>query len=233
MKKLNYEIKEVDGKKRAVFGDYGISHYVQKDKSGNEYFHIPNIYCLENGVTLENQLFTDREGMAVKSVFDGYADALLGSSLFGNNSLDPVIFLDRKIAAEMRRKTIAGWKNATWKYGIVIGNIDSFYNGSIVLESKDKVQSIFDENGTPLLFNTRKEAEDVLKELEWEVDSFISNRLCSNKEKDHFFYEELFKDTDKNDILNRVMHWTNVEEENGEFNVDKRFFMRVKEIIQK
>jgi hypothetical protein len=178
MTKTKFEIyKTESGETRVRFpecvGKHGEMDYCTNiDKKGHIYFSIPYPYEREEGEKCIDKFFFyggDSAGYAVKSVFDGYADALQQkATMFGisTDSLEPVLFADRKYGESIRKKTMDGWKNAIWKYGIRFQDLNSFGLGPVISEGMKT-------DGDKILFCTRKEAIQERDKLQSHIDEII------------------------------------------------------------
>ena len=149
----------------AVFEDKSIATIHEMPEDGTKYFYIENPYCKEGDTlnTLARRHFLDYPKDAVMAVREGYADALSGmKKIFGfGDTLKPVIILDRDKAEEYRKKTLEGWKDAEFAYGISFGSKSSF--SGYTLRDKDGNVCLFGEN-EPITFKTAEEAQDYFNE---------------------------------------------------------------------
>jgi len=163
---LNFKLVEDKDKEYVEFIDFvqgktgrNFQTRIQKNAEGNEYCIIPNVYSSNEDVLLQYS-FHNMPGDAIKSIFDGYGDTLMQGELFeSGDQLKAVMFLDRVIGEQMRAKTMEGFKNTTWKYGIRLCNRFSLSSGNFISNS-------YKEN----LFSTREEAENRLAEMKKAVD---------------------------------------------------------------
>lgn len=131
---------------------------VRKTKDNVEYFEIRNPYVVvdENSATFVDDelasLFVDRICDAIKSVREGYADALVevtGAFFSRGVNIVPVVVLDRQKAAELRAEILEKVKDIKLGYRIVFrygsglcdfyvadeGKITSFVENSLFIEN--------------------------------------------------------------------------------------------------
>ena len=149
-------------RKVAVFEDKSTA-YIQEMEDGTEYFCAKNPYY-KKGDSFKDEYFIDCPKDAVMAVREGYADCLKGGNgIFKTYipSLTPIVLLDREKAAEYRAKTIEGWKDAEFGYGISFGSKNSFAGYS--LRDENGNACIFGQY-TPIVFDTAEEAQKYFDE---------------------------------------------------------------------
>ena len=129
----------IDGRERTIF----------KDNEGHEYVHVSNF-------NEENRLlgFNFRPKDALECIREGKADVMAGSA----DHLNVLYYLDREYGEKLRSKTLEGWKDAEFKWGVVYRHRYILEDGSIYcmfldadkqapikkFESKEKVQHWID-----------------------------------------------------------------------------------------
>ena len=97
---------------------------IQTDDTGREY------YCPSNPHD-KFGLFTDKPKDAIECIRNGFGDGLQQSKLFGLTMEHVVRFIDREYGEEIRRKTIEGWKDTKFAYGVKFSYLNSFSGGSL------------------------------------------------------------------------------------------------------
>lgn len=129
---------------------------IQVDKDGKEYYYMPNFYH-------DGKLFSNRPKDAIDTIKAGFGDAILCHNIFAMNTVHVVRFIDREYGEELRRKTLEGWKNTKFAYGINIGSKNSFSNGRIV--DIDEDLDIMNKELKPLYFETEQDAQDYIDKM--------------------------------------------------------------------
>lgn len=139
---MNYKIITRDGEKAVKFtwNDNGKIrervNFVKRNFDGHEYACVPNPLN-------PKQLFSFRGRIkdAVEQIRTGLGDYILqaryGISVFVYDNV--IMYLDRKIGDEIKKKSIEGWKDAKFGYSIA-GEFKNSLNGPVV----------FDNDGNPL-----------------------------------------------------------------------------------
>lgn len=129
---------------------------IQVDKDGKEYYYMPNFYH-------DGKLFSNRPKDAIDTIKAGFGDAILCDTIFAMNTVHVVRFIDREYGEELRQKTLEGWKNTKFAYGINMGSKNSFSNGGIV--DIDEDLDIMNEELKPLYFETEQDAQDYIDKM--------------------------------------------------------------------
>lgn len=139
---MTYEIITYNGEKAVKFAwnDNGTIRYeiysVKTDSEGNEYVYVPNPL---NAKYLF--LFNGRIKDAVEQIRNGLGDCLTinDCAVAFLRFNDVIMYLDRKIGDEIKKKSIEGWKDAKFGYSIA-GEFKNSLNGPVT----------FDSDGNPL-----------------------------------------------------------------------------------
>lgn len=142
---MNYEIITHNGEKSVKFtwNDNGKIrdqiYSVKTDSEGNEYVYVPNPLnpkCLF--------LFNGRIKDAVEQIRNGLGDCMIinDCEIAFLRFTDVIMYLDRKIGNEIKKKSIEGWKDAKFGYSIA-GEFKNSLNGSMIFDA--------DGNGLPRL----------------------------------------------------------------------------------
>ena len=134
---------------------------VYETEQGYKYFKIKNPYApwIEKG-DVEQELaaiFSGRLGDALKTVQEGYADALfMNDTIIGDKLVRPVVFLDRTFGEACRQKTLEGFKDVEFGYTVKFGNKQSMYGYSFVNTNNKK--GVYDDE-QPVFFKTEQKAQ--------------------------------------------------------------------------
>lgn len=131
---------------------------IHKNEDGKEFYYPSNPHH-------KFGLFGDLPKDMIECIRNDFGDVIVertgGISIL--NSTDVIRFIDRTYGEPLRQKTIEGWKNAKFKFGIKFSFVNSMSAGCPV--SKDKTLHMFNE---PL--------EDILSfDSEGEAQSFINS----------------------------------------------------------
>ena len=110
-----------EGHEEKVFVD-GEECTVFKDEEGHEYVHVRNPYT---GNRLLGFHFRPKD--ALECIKEGKADVMKGSA----DRLSAAYFLDREYGESVRNKTLEGWKNAEFTWGVVYRDRYILEDGSI------------------------------------------------------------------------------------------------------
>lgn len=159
---------------------------IQKDKDGREY------YCPNNPYD-ETGLFLGRPKDAIECIKKDLGDGFLQSHLFGMTFEDVVRFIDRDYGEEIRRKTLEGWKNAKFAYGVSFNFLNSFSGGRNVCKNKC-LYGYGDKPEDVLTFDTEQDAQsfidDVNKKAEQYYKEYVKLPKTDNRDYD---YENTYK----------------------------------------
>ena len=134
------------------------------DKNGKEFFHVPNAKNHpEDGIF--NTLFIDRIKDAIETIRDGDGDCILTNSTFNGTDTSVVKFLDEEYGNDLRQKSIEGFKDVKFGYGIKVGYTDSMFPGALI--RKNSTMQSFGERRVPIkTFDTEEEANVYIKSFE-------------------------------------------------------------------
>lgn len=182
---MKFEIFMRGKEKRVRFPECGDESCIEK-MNGYEYFYVPNLLASNGKET--HYLFCDCIADAITTIRNGDGDALSTSNLFGIKGIgnEQVIkFLDEAYGAEIRAKTIDGWKNAKFGHGIKIFSRNSFSSGNLV-----NVEYNVDPKVKPLFFETKETAEAALNEI-IEISKGYAQEYAKKKsktDKSNFLY---------------------------------------------
>ena len=157
---------------------------IQKDDEGREY------YCPSNPNDKDG-LFLDKPKDAIECIKNGFGDAIRHSHLFGLVLENVVKYLDREYGEEIRQKSIEGWKDAKFSYGVKFCYLNSFSNGRLI--SKDKtlmnLYGVKEGRNNILTFETEDEAarfiEEINKKAEEYYSEYLSLKRTGDKDYDH------------------------------------------------
>lgn len=154
---------------------------IQKDKDGREY------YCPNNPHD-KMGLFLGRPKDAIECIEKGLGDGFSQSHLFGMSLENVVRFIDREYGEEIRQKTIEGWENAKFAFGVSFNFLNSFSGGRYVCKNK----CLFGYDNKPediLTFDTEQAAQsfidDVNKKAERYAEEYVKLPKTDNRDYDH------------------------------------------------
>ena len=74
--------------------------------------------------------------MPIECIRNGFGDGLQQSHLFGMTFEHVVRFIDREYGEEIRQKTIEGWKDTKFSYGVKFCFLNAFGVGRLVCKNK-------------------------------------------------------------------------------------------------
>lgn len=159
---------------------------IQKDKDGREYYYPNNPHD-------KMGLFSGRPKDAIECIRKGLGDGFSQSHLFGMSLENVVRFIDREYGEEIRQKTLEGWKNAKFAFGVSFNFLNSFSGGRNVCKNKclfgygDKQEDI-------LTFDTEETAQafidGVNKKAEQYAEEYVKLPKTDNRDYD---YENAYK----------------------------------------
>ena len=119
-------------RKYAIFKDGAPRHLIETDDEGREYFSVPNWinndpemddfnYCISIKKYMK-YCFAGKPKDMIESIRRGYGDVICCYQSFLR--IDRVLyFLDRDYGESLRKKTIEGWKDAKFAYGLYCDSI--------------------------------------------------------------------------------------------------------------
>ena len=122
-------------RKYAIFKDGAPRHLIETDDEGREYFSVPNWinndpemdefnYCIsiKKYMKYMKYCFAGKPKDMIESIRRGYGDVICCYQSFLR--IDHVLyFLDRDYGESLRKKTIEGWKDAKFAYGLYCDSI--------------------------------------------------------------------------------------------------------------
>ena len=125
-------------RKYAIFKDGAPRHLIETDDEGREYFSIPNWinndpemddfnYCIsiKKYMKYMKYCFAGKPKDMIESIRRGYGDVICCYQSFLR--IDHVLyFLDRDYGESLRKKTIEGWKDAKFAYGLYCDSISAY-----------------------------------------------------------------------------------------------------------
>ena len=159
---------------------------IHKDDDGREYYYPSNPHD-------KNGLFSDKPKDAIECIRNGFGDGFQQSHLFGMTLEHVVRYIDREYGEEIRQKTIEGWKDARFSYGVKFFFLNSFSGGRLVCKNKC-LMGLDDTQDDILTFKTEKEAAAFIKEVNEKAkeyhDEYINLERSGDKEWD---YENVIK----------------------------------------
>lgn len=146
----------------AIFTDGSRKKLIQNDEQYGKYFEVDNELNDEHKSLLRFN-FSGRIKDAVDMIRSGNGDCIKSYNLFGR--VDKVVyFIDRTVGEELRQKFLEGWKDTKFGWAIECGNKNSF-SGYSMLNKKTERISVFDEERTPISFDSKEEAARYVEDL--------------------------------------------------------------------
>lgn len=159
---------------------------IQKDKDGREYYYPNNPHD-------EMGLFLGRPKDAIECIRKGFGDGFSQSNMFGMSLENVVRFIDRDYGEEIRRKTLEGWKNAKFAFGVSFNFLNSFNGGRNVCKNKclfgygDKPEDI-------LTFDTEQSAQAFINEVNEKAEQYAEEYVKLPKTNDRDYdYENTYQ----------------------------------------
>lgn len=149
---------------------------IQTDDDGREY------YCPLNPHD-KFGLFTDKPKDAIECIRNGFGDGLQQSKLFGFTMEHVVRFIDREYGEEIRRKTIEGWKDAQFAYGVKFSYLNSFSGGRLVM--KNKTLMGWEDTKDILSFDNEEEAISFINKVNEEASKYCEEYNALDRTEDH------------------------------------------------
>ena len=108
---MKYQIQNLKDKKYVRFENGEVSAIQKETKTNNEYFNIINPYH-------ESGCFNERIADSIRCIQEGLGDVLCVEVFFGLKIENVRKYLDEKAGDFYRQKSLAGWKNCKFGYGI-------------------------------------------------------------------------------------------------------------------
>lgn len=137
---------------------------IQTDDAGREYYYPSNKHD-------KHGLFTDKPKDAIECIRDGFGDGFQQSRLLGFTVNHVVRFIDRDYGEEIRSKTIDGWKDAKFAYGVKLSYLSSFSDGRLITKSKTLMS--FDNTMKDILsFDNKEDATLFIKKVNEKVEKY-------------------------------------------------------------
>lgn len=159
---------------------------IQKDKNGREY------YCPNNPHD-KLGLFLEKPKDAIECIRNDFGDGFTQSNLFGMSLENVVRFIDREYGEEVRQKTLEGWNNVKFAFGVSFGFLNSFSGSRNVCKNKclfgysDKLEDI-------LTFNTEQDAQEFINDVNEKARQYAEEYMNLPKTHDHKFdYENTYQ----------------------------------------
>jgi hypothetical protein len=174
---MNYNIEErettwPDGSKHIesfVVCEDGYTTYLKENREGYKYFSVKNPYYKlmlgEKDLTSFRDHFYHRIKDAVTAVREGHAHAIQRSgpiNIFATET-DVVWFVDEELGEKYRKKTIEGFKDAEFGYGVKFGSNNSFGGYNFVSHTHN-ICSMWNDD-SPAFFDTEREAYEFIKDI--------------------------------------------------------------------
>lgn len=172
-------ITDETGKSFAVTKDGTFKSCIQEGENG-KYFCVDNIYNTE-GDEVTKELFCGRIADAVKTIFAGNGDVIKKGSIFGQETIEVLYYIDRAVGEPLRQQTLEGWKDAEFKYAVQFGSVNSSFGYRQVVDIDGTSITPFDVGSVePLMFDTESEAKEFIKDICDECN-YIYTRIINNE----------------------------------------------------
>ena len=168
----------VDGKisEYAIFADGSRKKLIQVNEQYGKYFEVDNELNTECKTSLRFG-YSGRIKDAVEMIRNGNGDCISSMKFIGR--IDKVLyFLDRQVGEELRQKSLEGWKDTKFGWAIECGYKNSF-SGYSMLNKKNERISVFDEDRSPMTFDTKDAADEYVEYL-IERAKYYARRLANN-----------------------------------------------------
>lgn len=144
---------------------------IHKNEDGKEYYYPSNPHN-------KLGLFSDLPKDAIECIKNGLGDTLEVTNVLGMRLEHVVRFLDREYGECIRQKSLQGWKNAKFGYGVKFQYLDSLNSGRVVCEDK----SLFCNIGEKILvFDTEKEASIFINEINKKAKEYFDEYVEAEK----------------------------------------------------
>lgn len=177
--------------KIAVYDDKGNMidcNIIHKDNDGKEFYYPSNLLSDD-----KFKLFTDRPKDMIETIRMGYGDGIISPNFLGLYIDKVVRYIDREYGESIRQKTIEGWKDSRFAYGIKLNHLDTFTDGRYLC--KDDFIAGFDYKPSDILtFETKEEAKAHIKEIIKLTKSYV--KQYDNLERtgdDNYDFENIAK----------------------------------------
>lgn len=159
---------------------------IQMDDDGREYYYPSNPHD-------KFGLFTNKPKDAIECIKNGFGDGFQQSKLFSFTMEHVVRFIDREYGEKIRRKTIEGWKDTKFAYGVKFSYLNSFSGGRLVM--KNKTLMSWDDNAKDILsFDNEKDAVLFIKEVNKKANKYFEEYNSLKRTGDNDWdYEHIVK----------------------------------------
>lgn len=203
---------------------------IHNDNDGREFYYPSN---LKN----ECKLFINKPKDALDCIQNGFGDALTTSSFLGFNFLHVIRYIDREYGEKIREKTLEGWKDAKFAYGIKFSYLNSFSDGRFLMKN-NTLMNFDDKKEDILTFENSKYARNYIHNIKKKSKEYFNEYLelprTDDKEYDYQHIIKPFFDKieDKmehgmNSIYWSVFHGMNEEKRSG----NKEYEMSVVQVL--
>lgn len=161
----------------AIFADGSKKKHIETHDQYGKFFTVDNELNTDGNISFLRHSFTGRIKDAVDTIRNGDGDCIVSYNLFGR--VDKVLyFIDREIGEKLRQQSVEGWKDTKFGWAIECGNKNSF-GGYSMLNTKSERVSVFDEDKSPITFDTKDDAEKHIQGL-IERARYYAKRLVNN-----------------------------------------------------
>ena len=130
------------------------------------------------------KLFLNKPKDALDCIKNGFGDALTTSSFLCFNSLHVIRYIDREYGEEIREKTLEGWKDTKFAYGIKFSYLNSFSDGQLLMKN-NTLMSFDDKEENILVFEDSKSARDYIQKIKQKTKIYYNKYLELPRTENH------------------------------------------------
>lgn len=142
---------------------------IHTDENNREFYYPSNFKD-------KFKLFLNKPKDALDCIQNGFGDALTTSSFLGFNSLHVIRYIDREYGEKIREKTLDGWKDTKFAYGIKFSYLNSFSDGRLLMKN-NKLMSFDDKEENILVFEDSKSARDYIQKIKKKTKIYFNEYL--------------------------------------------------------
>lgn len=177
-------------KEFAIFTDGSRKSLIYEDEEGRKYFHVDN-KLNTTGPNFLRRSFTGRIKDAVETIRNDDGDCvMMQTGIFGFKFVKVVRFVDREIGEQLRQKTLKGWVDTKFTWGIECGNKNSFSGYAMINRNGERVSPFEtdEEKKVPMQFDSESDAQqymdDTLEKAKKYAAELIENIIPCNGDND-------------------------------------------------
>ena len=139
---------------------------IKTDDNGREYYHPNNPH--------DNfGLFTGKIKDAIECIRNDFGDAIKQTNLLGFNIIKVVRYIDREYGESIRQKSIEGWKDTAFVYGVKFIFINSFSDGNLIMKDETLMNPFSGDLYSNILrFDTEEEAQRFIDKVNKKAEEY-------------------------------------------------------------